>query len=152
MNYDYESNLLIRFAPINALRFARFSREVTHSNLPSRFSDGSPLSFLDGEVRPSSWAYYPRSEQVDRIPFFTSPCPSRVATWGRKKEREGWAFSRFWHSRPPRGRPARAISSVVERAPDNCVVVPGLWGLSATWIVQCAHQRLTRRCGSSKAH
>lgn len=31
-------NLLIRFAPINALRFARFSREVTHSNLPSRFS------------------------------------------------------------------------------------------------------------------
>ncbi|CAA6675653.1 unnamed protein product [Spirodela intermedia] len=59
--------------------------------------------------------------------FFTSPCPSRVATWGRKKEREGWGFSRFWHSRPPTGRPARrAISSVVERAPDNCVVVPGL--------------------------
>ena len=27
----------------------------------------------------------------------------------------------------PSGRPARrAISSVVERAPDNCVVVPGL--------------------------
>uniref|UniRef100_A0A8S0X3Y5 Uncharacterized protein n=1 Tax=Spirodela intermedia TaxID=51605 RepID=A0A8S0X3Y5_SPIIN len=42
-------------------------------------------------------------------------------------EREGWGFSRFWHSRPPTGRPARrAISSVVERAPDNCVVVPGL--------------------------
>ncbi|RRT35172.1 hypothetical protein B296_00046134 [Ensete ventricosum] len=25
-------------------------------------------------------------ELVDRIPFFTSPCPSRVATWGRKKD------------------------------------------------------------------
>lgn len=44
-----------------------------------------------------------------------------------KKEREGWGFSRFWHSGPPTGRPTRrAISSVVERAPDNCVVVPGL--------------------------
>uniref|UniRef100_M4FJ62 Uncharacterized protein ycf68 n=1 Tax=Brassica campestris TaxID=3711 RepID=M4FJ62_BRACM len=40
---------------------------------------------------------------------------------------KGWSFSRFWRSRPPFGRPARrAISSVVERAPDNCVVVPGL--------------------------
>ncbi|WOL20116.1 hypothetical protein Cni_G28918 [Canna indica] len=29
--------------------------------------------------------------------------------------------------RPPTGRPTRrAISSVVERAPDNCVIVPGL--------------------------
>nr|YP_009667405.1 hypothetical protein [Thalassia hemprichii]YP_009667429.1 hypothetical protein [Thalassia hemprichii]ATP74962.1 hypothetical protein [Thalassia hemprichii]ATP74986.1 hypothetical protein [Thalassia hemprichii] len=24
--------------------------------------------------------------QVDRIPLFTSPCPSRVATWGRKQK------------------------------------------------------------------
>ncbi|RWR98250.1 ycf68 protein [Cinnamomum micranthum f. kanehirae] len=81
----------------------------------------------DAEGGASDWSeVVTRSEQVDRIPFFTSPCPSRVATWGRKKEREGWAFSRFWHSGPPRGGPARAISSVVERAPDNCVVVPGL--------------------------
>ncbi|KAK8969104.1 hypothetical protein KSP40_PGU004926 [Platanthera guangdongensis] len=36
-------------------------------------------------------------------------------------------YKRFWHSRPPPGRPTRrAISSVVERPPDNCVVVPGL--------------------------
>ncbi|KAL0685462.1 hypothetical protein Bca4012_052310 [Brassica carinata] len=27
---------------------------------------------------------------------FTPPCPSRVAAGGRKKEREGWGFSRFW--------------------------------------------------------
>jgi hypothetical protein len=40
---------------------------------------------------------------------------------------KGWSFSCFWLSRPPFGRPARwAISSVVERAPDNCVVVPRL--------------------------
>ncbi|CAA7390941.1 unnamed protein product [Spirodela intermedia] len=25
-------------------------------------------------------------------------------TWGRKKEREGWGFSRFWHSRPLTGQ------------------------------------------------
>ncbi|KMT04045.1 hypothetical protein BVRB_8g186420 [Beta vulgaris subsp. vulgaris] len=29
----------------------------------------------------------------------------RVATWGRKKEREGWGFPRFWHSGPPAGGP-----------------------------------------------
>lgn len=29
---------------------------------------------------------------------------------------------------------------------DNCDVVPGLWGLLATWIVQFAHQPLTLRC------
>ncbi|KAH0854180.1 LOW QUALITY PROTEIN: hypothetical protein HID58_090141, partial [Brassica napus] len=59
---------------------------------------------------------------------FTPPCPSRVAAGGRKKEREGWGFSRFWLGiAGPSRRPARrAISSVVERAPDNCVVVPGL--------------------------
>lgn len=57
-----------------------------------KLGDGSLLSFLDGEVRPSSWAYYPRSEQVDRIPFFTPPCPSRVATWGRKKGKRGMGF------------------------------------------------------------
>ena len=44
-----------------------------------------------------------------------------------KKEREGWGFSHFWHSRPPSGRPTRwVISLVVERIPDNCVVVLGL--------------------------
>ncbi|RWW36800.1 hypothetical protein BHE74_00058153 [Ensete ventricosum] len=42
-----------------------------------------------------------RNKLVDRIPFFTSPCPSRVATWGRKKEREGWVFLAFGNSRPP---------------------------------------------------
>ena len=88
-----------------------------------KLGDGSLLSFLDGEVRPSSWAYYPRSEQVDRI----APMPPHGGTWGRKKEREGWGFSRFWHSGAPHWGPARrAISSAVERAPDNCVVVPGL--------------------------
>jgi hypothetical protein len=40
-----------------------------------KLGDGSLLSFLDGEVRPSSWAYYPRSEQLDRIPpLFSPPC------------------------------------------------------------------------------
>jgi len=56
-----------------------------------KLGDGSLLSFLDGEVRPSSWAYYPRSEQVDRIPPFFR---SRVATRGgqrdvKKKARDG---------------------------------------------------------------
>jgi hypothetical protein len=66
-----------------------------------KLGDGSLLSFLDGEVRPSSWAYYPRSEQVDRI----APMPPHGGTWGRKKEREGWGFSRFWNSGPPTGGP-----------------------------------------------
>ncbi|KAK8584185.1 hypothetical protein V6N12_068432 [Hibiscus sabdariffa] len=53
----------------------------------------------DAEGRASDWSeVVTRSEQVDRIPFYA-----------------------------PSGRPARrAISSVVERAPDNCDVVPGL--------------------------
>jgi len=40
-------------------------------------------------------------------------------------ERDGVSLS--FGIASPNGRPAqRAISSVVERAPDNCVVVPGL--------------------------
>jgi len=71
-----------------------------------KLGDGSLLSFLDGEVRPSSWAYYPRSEQVDRIPpFFRSRVATRGGAKGRKKESEGWGFSRFWHSGPPTGGP-----------------------------------------------
>ncbi len=55
-----------------------------------KLGDGSLLSFLDGEVRPSSWAYYPRSEQVDRIPPFSPPCPP-VWRHGdvKKKARDG---------------------------------------------------------------
>jgi hypothetical protein len=58
-------------------------------------------------------------------PLLRPHVPTRV---GRKKERERWGFSRFWHSErvPGGGTARRAISSVVERAPDNCVVVPGL--------------------------
>ena len=69
-----------------------------------KLGGGSLLSFLGGEVRPSSWAYYPRSEQVDRIPFFAS-MPPHGGTRGRKKESEGWGFLRFWHSGPPAGGP-----------------------------------------------
>nr|GMC50399.1 ycf68 protein [Ipomoea batatas]GMC59414.1 ycf68 protein [Ipomoea batatas]GMD74129.1 ycf68 protein [Ipomoea batatas]GMD84643.1 ycf68 protein [Ipomoea batatas] len=51
-----------------------------------------------------------------------------MGTWGQKKEREGWGFSCFWQCEP-RGRLARqAISSVVERTPDKCVVVSGCEG------------------------
>ena len=55
-----------------------------------KLGDGSLLPFLDGEVRPSSWAYYPRSEQVDRIPPFSPPCPP-VWRHGdvKKKARDG---------------------------------------------------------------
>jgi hypothetical protein len=43
----------------------------------------------------------------------------------KRKERDGVSLA-FGIAGPSR-RPARwAISSVVERAPDNCVVVPGL--------------------------
>nr|VDD24764.1 unnamed protein product [Brassica rapa] len=46
---------------------------------------------------------------------------------GRKKEKRGMGFLAFLGIAGPSRRPARrAISSVVERAPDNCVVVPGL--------------------------
>ena len=45
---------------------------------------------------------------------------------GAKKEREGWSFSRFWHSGPQQESARRAISSMVERALHNCVVVLGL--------------------------
>ncbi|KAL0771367.1 hypothetical protein Bca101_036518 [Brassica carinata] len=49
---------------------------------------------------------------------FTPPCPSRVAAGGRKKEREGWGFSRFWLgiAGPQQEARTTAISSVVERA------------------------------------
>jgi len=51
------------------------------------------------------------------------PCGDMGAK--KRKERDG-VFLAFGIA-GPRGRPARrAISSVVERAPDNCVVVPGL--------------------------
>uniref|UniRef100_A0A6N2KFV3 Uncharacterized protein ycf68 n=1 Tax=Salix viminalis TaxID=40686 RepID=A0A6N2KFV3_SALVM len=77
------------------------------------------------------------SEQVDRIPFFSPPCPSRAATWGRKKEREGWGFSRFWHSGPPAGGPHDGLlaqwalshmdSSMCSSAPD-----PEMWIIQGT--------------------
>ena len=59
-----------------------------------KLGDGSLLSFLDGEVRPSSWAYYPRSEQVDRSYFFhPHPCRHTGATWmGVKKGKRGMGF------------------------------------------------------------
>ncbi|KAL3534834.1 hypothetical protein ACH5RR_003295 [Cinchona calisaya] len=53
-------------------------------------------------------------------------------------------------TRPSERLARRAISLLVERVPDNYVVVPGLRGLSTTWIVQCAYRCLTLRCGSSK--
>ncbi|KAJ0959275.1 hypothetical protein HanPSC8_Chr00c229g0806441 [Helianthus annuus] len=34
---------------------------------------------------------------------FLRPHAACVVTRGRKKEREGWGFSRFWHSGPPVG-------------------------------------------------
>ena len=44
------------------------------------------------------------------------------------------------------------ISSMVEGALDNEVVVPRALSLLVTWILECAHQHMTSRCGSSKAH
>lgn len=74
--------------------------------------------------------------------YFLRPYVSHVAKWGRKKEREGWDLSRFWHSGPPvRGSHDR-LCLVVERASNNCVILSGLWGLATTWIVQCAHRWL----------
>jgi hypothetical protein len=53
--------------------------------------------------------------------------PCGVAAWGCQKERDGVFLAFGVAGLPFFGRPARrAISSVVERAPDNCVVVPGL--------------------------
>lgn len=81
----------------------------------------------------TSFQYF-SNKQVDRIPFFASPFP-RVATWGQKgKERVGVSLA-FGIAGPQWEARITAISSVVERAPDNCDVVPGLWGLLATWIV-----------------
>lgn len=46
---------------------------------------------------------------------------------GTKKRKERDGVSLAFGIAGPSGRPARrAISSAVERAPDNCVVVPGL--------------------------
>ena len=44
---------------------------------------------------------------------------------GARKERNGFSLA-FGIAGPGGRRARRAISSVVERAPDNCVVVPGL--------------------------
>lgn len=55
-------------------------------------------------------------------PFF-APMSPRGAKKGKERDGVSLAFGIAGLS----GRPARrAISSVVERAPDNCVVVPGL--------------------------
>lgn len=43
----------------------------------------------------------------------------------KRKERDGVSLA-FGIVGPQWGPARRAISSVVERAPDNCVVVPGL--------------------------
>ena len=46
--------------------------------------------FLGGEVKPSSWAYYPRSEQVDRIPLLRPQVPPVWRHGGvKRKERDG---------------------------------------------------------------
>ncbi|XLU67239.1 hypothetical protein S245_026292 [Arachis hypogaea] len=56
----------------------------------------------DAEGRASDWSeVVTRSEQVDRSSFFFfAPCRHTGAK--KKKEREGWGFSRFWHSGPQR--------------------------------------------------
>ncbi|KAK7331509.1 hypothetical protein VNO80_31231 [Phaseolus coccineus] len=60
----------------------------------------------------------------------------------KRKERDGVSLA--FGIAGPGGRPARrAISSVVERAPDNCVVVPGLWGDSGE--IQCRSNFLFTR-------
>ncbi|CAA6655625.1 unnamed protein product [Spirodela intermedia] len=46
---------------------------------------------------------------VQRVKFSPQTSSSKCkmfqgGTWGRKKEREGWGFSRFWHSRPLTGQ------------------------------------------------
>jgi hypothetical protein len=61
------------------------------SDVGVKLGDGSLLSFLGGEVRPSSWAYYPRSEQVDRIPFLRPHVPP-CGDMGAKKGRRGMGF------------------------------------------------------------
>ncbi|XLS47810.1 hypothetical protein HN51_022168, partial [Arachis hypogaea] len=80
----------------------------------------------DAEGRASDWSeVVTRSEQVDRSSFFFSPHVAIRWRKKRKKERDGifLAFGIAGLS----GRPTRrAISSVVERAPDNYVIVPGL--------------------------
>lgn len=50
--------------------------------------------------------------------------PIPCGDMGAQKGKRGMGFL-SWHSGPP-WEARRAISSVVERAPDNCVVVPGL--------------------------
>jgi len=57
-----------------------------------KLGDGSLLSFLDGEVRPSSWAYYPRSEQVDRIPPPFRPHVATRGVMGTSKRKRGMGF------------------------------------------------------------
>lgn len=66
---------------------------------------------------------------MDRTPLFTSLCPTRVGgDMGGANKKRGVGFLSLLALRAglPRGPARRAISSVVERAPDNCVVVPGL--------------------------
>ena len=54
-----------------------------------------------------------------------SPHGGDMAVGEKWKERDGVSLD--FGIAGPGGRPARrAISSVVERAPDTCVVVPGL--------------------------
>nr|GEW96836.1 endoplasmic reticulum-Golgi intermediate compartment protein 3 [Tanacetum cinerariifolium] len=66
-------------------------------------------------------------EQVDRIPLFTSPCPL-CGDMGAKKEREGWCFSRFWHSGPLAVRALSHMdSSMCSSAPD-----PEMWIIQGT--------------------
>ncbi|KAI5381271.1 hypothetical protein KIW84_CP0005 (chloroplast) [Lathyrus oleraceus] len=81
----------------------------------------------DAEGRASDWSeVVTRSEQLDRSSSFLT----HVAPWGdmrqtKGKERDGVSLT-FDIVGPFGGPTQRAISSVVERAPDNCVVVPGL--------------------------
>ncbi|KAK7297651.1 hypothetical protein VNO77_47972 [Canavalia gladiata] len=81
----------------------------------------------DAEGRVSDWSeVVTRSEQVDRSSFF-HPHVAPVWRHGGEKRKERDGVSLAFDIAGPNGRPARrAISSVVERAPDNCVVVSGL--------------------------
>lgn len=68
------------------------------SYISTKLRDGSCLLFLDGEDQFMSLISLGQNKL--RSPFFMPPCPSHVATWWCKKEREGWAFNHFWHSGP----------------------------------------------------
>ena len=145
-------HLLFRESKRKLLWYLCLALTVTNPEAMKSVHRTDDILFRRGnEARPSPRANSPRSGQAgSTLVILLRPPFDKI-----REFKGGLGTPVSSHAGPPspsplgkgnRGAAWWAISSAVERAPDNCAVAPGLWKLLYTRVVKCDHRRLTRRC------